>query len=86
MQYHEPNVGKHVEEYSYHVLFSFYLRNEYHLKSPPYIGTYLAKLQEPGVLEVINSDRQVMELFNILVNEALINLSGNNNYHDPFSQ
>ena len=58
------------------MFFSFYsFRNEYHLKSPPYCGTYLAKIQEAGVTEIINPNRQVMQPYSTLVNEALINLS-----------
>ena len=69
------------------MLFSFYLfRNEDHLKSFTYCGTYLAKLQETFVLEIINYNRQVVEPYSTLVNEALITLSETlNNHHNPFS-
>ena len=67
--------------------FSFYsFRNEYHLKSPPYCGTYLAKIQEAGVIEIINPNRQVMQPYSILVNEASTSLLETlNNHQDPFS-
>ena len=65
------------EQYAHHLLFSFYpFRNEEYLKSPPFIRTYLTKLQEPGVLETFSS----------LVNEVLLNLSeGVSTSNDAFS-
>ena len=88
LRYYVPNVNKHAEQYAHHLLFSLYpFRNEEYLKSPPYIGTYLAKLQEPGVLDTINRNRQIMEPFSSLVNEALLNLSeGVSTSNDGFSQ
>ena len=46
----------------------------------------MAKLQETVVLEIINYNRQVVEPYSTLVNEALITLSETlNNHHNPFS-
>ena len=46
------------------MLFSFYpFRIEEYLKSPPITGTYFEKLQETGLLDVINRNRPMMEPF-----------------------
>ena len=70
-----------------HIIYCYPFRNEEYLKSPPYIGTYLAKLQEPGVLDTVNRHRKIMEPFSSLVNEALLNLSeGVITSYNAFSQ
>ena len=60
------------------MLFSFYpFRIEEYLKLPPITGTYFKKLQEPGVLDVINRNRRnraIMEPFSDVVDEVLLNL------------
>ena len=51
--YHQPSPTKHTEQYAHHLLFSFYpFRNEEQLKSPPFMGSYIMKLQEPGVMDI----------------------------------
>ena len=60
------------------MLFSFYpFRIEEYLKSPPITGTYFEKLQETGLLDVINRNRPMMEPFSDVVDEALLNLQSN---------
>jgi len=87
LRYHQPNPRKDIEGYAHHMLFSFYpFRNEEHLKSPPFTGTYFAKLQEPGVIEVINRNKAVMEPYSEMVDQALSNLSSAVTNPDAFSQ
>ena len=57
-QKHQRSPQKHIEQYSHHLLFAFYpFRHEEHLKSPSNKGTYFAKLQEPGVMDIINRNK-----------------------------
>ena len=60
------------------MLFSF---NPFHIEEylelPPVTGIYFEKLQEPGVLDVINRNRAEMEPFSDVVDEALLNLQSN---------
>ena len=44
------------------IFLLYSLRNENHLKIARYGQRYLAKPQEPAVIEVINANRQIMEL------------------------
>ena len=70
LRYHVPNKNKHFEKYAHHVLFMFYpFRDESELKSgePP---SYVNKLNEPGVLEVICSNQQRIEPYADLVDLA----------------
>ena len=70
-----------------HTIFSFYpFRDEEHLKSPPFSGTYFAKLQEPEVMKVVNRNKAVMELYSEMVDQALSNLCSERTNPDAFSQ
>ena len=70
--YHEPNRDKYPEKYTHHLLFTFYpFRNEDNLKLD---GSYFAKLQQSGVLDTINLNRQKLNPYSEFVNNALLNL------------
>ena len=87
LRYHQPNPHKDIEGYAHHLLFSFYpFRNEECLKSPPFTGTYFAKLQEPGVLDVINRNKSNMEPYCEVVDQALSNLTLEVTNPDAFSR
>ena len=78
LRYHQPSPNRDIEKFAHHMLFSLYLfRIEEHLKLPPITGTYFKKLQEPGVLDVINRNRAIMEPFSDVVDKALLNLQSN---------
>ena len=60
-------------------------RNENDLKSN-ITGSYSEKLQEPGVIDVINRNKQVFEPYADLVESALLNLRTNLAYNqDSYS-
>ena len=76
LRYHQPSSTKHIEQYANHLLFSFYpFWDEEQLKSPPVMGAYVMKLQEPRVMDIIKRIRSVMEPFSEIVEEALANLA-----------
>ena len=78
LRYHQPSPNRDIEKFAHLMLFSFYqFRIEEYLKLPPITGTYFKKLQEPGVLDVINRNRAIMEQFSKVVDEALLNLQSN---------
>ena len=74
LRYHAPNVNKHPEQHAHHLLLSFYpFRNEEYL-------TDLAQLQEPGVLDAINRNRQIWNL------SVLYICHSQDNFDAPISQ
>ena len=86
LRYHVPNPNRNPEMYAHHLLFSFYpFRGEGNLKHPPISGNYLAKLQQPEVLNGVNQNKLVMEPFSDFVDAALANVSQcTKNRHDTF--
>ena len=88
LRYHLPNTNRNAEEYAHYLLFSFNpFRHEGELKYPPISRTYLLKLQQPGVLDVVNRNRHIMKLYCDIVDDALVNLCENiRNIGDSFSQ
>ena len=53
-RYHQPSAHKSLKQYAHNFLFAFYpFRNKEHLKSAPFSGTYYHKLQEPGLMEIV---------------------------------
>lgn len=75
LRYHVPNENKYPERYAHHLLFMFYpFRNENDLK---HNGSYVEKLNESGVLPIINRNRKIFEPFADLVNSALVNMRTN---------
>ena len=76
LQYHVPNPNRNPEQYVHHLLFTFYpSRDKGNLKHAPISGNYLAKLQQPEVLNVVNQNNLVMEPFSHFVVAALVNVS-----------
>ena len=75
LRYHVPNPNRNPEQYTHHLLFSFYpFRDEGNLKHTPFSWNYLAKLQQPEVLNVVNQNKLVMEPFLDFVDAALANV------------
>ena len=66
--YHETSRNGDIEKIFDHMLFSFYqFCMEEYLKLPPITETYFEKLQQPWFLDVISSNRSMMEPFSIIV-------------------
>ena len=87
LRYRQSSPTKHIEQYLHQMLFSFYpFRDKEQLKSPPFMGSYVMKLQEPGVMDIINRNRSVMEPFSEIVEEALANLTAHLTNPDAFPQ
>ena len=86
MRYHDPNPNRNPEQYAHRLLFSFYpFRDKGNLKHPSISGNYLAKLQQPEVLNVVNLNELNMEPFVDFVDAALANVSQcTRNRHDTF--
>ena len=86
LRYHGPNLNRNPEQYVHHLLFSFYqFRDEGNLKHPSISGNYLAKLQQPEVLNLINQNKLVMGPFSDFVDAALANVfQCTRNRHDTF--
>ena len=87
LRYHLPNKFKDPEGYAHHLLLMFYsFRDECELK----VGrpsSYSSKLSEPGVIEVINNNKSLVEPHSDLVNDAFLNYRSNiSPSWDPFSQ
>ena len=62
-----PNRNRFPEKYAHHLLFMFYpFRNEQNLKYAD-SGSYCEKLQEPGILDIVNRNKQVFEPYGELV-------------------
>ena len=87
LRYHQPNPQKYIEQYGHHLLFTFYpFRDEAYLKFPPMTKTYFGKLQEPGVMDIIDRNKAIMEPFGEIVDQALSNLRSDVTNLDSFSQ
>ena len=87
LRYHQPNPQKNIEQYVDQFPFTFYpFYDEAYLKSPPLRGTYFAKLQEAGAMDIINRNKAIMEPFNEIVNQALLDLCSDVAHSYSFSQ
>ena len=87
LRYHQPSSTKHIKQYAHHLLFLFYpFGDEEQLRCPPFTGSYVMKLQEHGVIDIINRKRSIMEPFSEIVEEALANLTAHLTNPDAFSQ
>ena len=88
LRYHVPNANRNAEGYAHHMLFSFYpFRDKEDLKHPSFSGTYLEKLQNPEVIDMVHRNTKIMEPFSKFVDAALLNISEYvRNQQDPFSQ
>ena len=70
LRYHVPNRHKYPEKYAHHLLFMYYpFRSENELLN----ATYLEKLSQPGVLDIVNNNKHKIEPFEEMVNEAFRN-------------
>ena len=67
LRYHVPSKEKYPEKYSYHLLQLFCpFRDEMELKGK-YLGTYKEKISEPGVVDIVNANKLLIELDGDLV-------------------
>ena len=70
LRYHVPNRHKYPEKYAHHLLFMYYpFRDESELLE----NTCLEKLSKPGVLDIVNENKNKIEPFDDLVNKAFRN-------------
>ena len=87
LQYYVPNKETSPEEYAHHMFFMYYpLRDEKELWSgnPP---TYVTKLSESGVIEVVNQNYSLAEPFATIVNDAFLKISCEiESNMDPYGQ
>lgn len=60
--------------------------NEENLKSPPFLGTYYEKLQEPGVMDKVCRNQALTEPFGKMLDQALLNFWFDLRNADAFSQ
>ena len=78
LRYHQSIPNRDIEKFVHQMVLSFYpFCIEEYLKLPAFTGSYFEKLQEPGVLDVINRNKAMMEPFSDVVDEALLNLQSN---------
>ena len=87
LRYHVPSKFKDPEGYAHHLLFMFYPfcdKCELKVGKP---SPYFSKLCEPGVLEIVNNNRSLVEPYSDLVNAAFLNERAViTPSSDPFSQ
>jgi len=75
LRYYVPNRHKFPERYAHHLLFMFYpFRSEAELLSNEF-NTYADKLNEPGVIEIVNFNKSRIEPYTELVEEAFFRFS-----------
>ena len=68
LRYHTPNRHIQPEEYAHHLLMSYYpFRSESELLD----NTYLEKLAQPGVVDIVNENKLKIEPYDDLVNEDI---------------
>ena len=60
LRYHEPSIQKSLEQYAHHLHAFYPFRNEGHLTSPPLLGFYYEKLQEPGVMKIVSRKKSII--------------------------
>ena len=87
LRYHVHSKFKNPEGYVLHLLFMFYpFRDDCELKvGKP--SLYSSKLSEPGVLEIVNNNKSLVEPYSDLVNAAFLNyIADITPSWDPFSQ
>ena len=85
LRYGAQNKHKNPEKYAHHLLFCYYpFRSEDELK----MGSYVEKLHQPGVKDIVNENKQVIEPYDELVDNALENfvLDSSPSNLDPFGQ
>ena len=73
LQYHAPKQHDVPEAHAHHLLFIFYrFRYKEDLKAGE-LNSYWAKLQEPGVINVINESKSLIGPFGDLVDKVFLN-------------
>ena len=78
LRYHVPNKTTKPEAYAHHMLLMFYpFRSESELNATP-SGTYTEKLSQPGVIDIINLNKQKCEPYGQMVDDAFAYFSENN--------
>ena len=87
LQYYVPNKEISPEERAHHMLFMYYpFRNEKELLSGD-APTYVSKLSEPGVIEVVNQNHSLVEPFAAIVDDAFLRISCDTDSNmDPYGQ
>ena len=87
LRYNSPNQNKFSEKFAHYMLFMYYpFRNESDLKNVT-TGFYIDKLNELGVIDVINANTSIFEFFGDLVDSALHNMRTNLQHNqDSFAQ
>ena len=79
LKYYEPNKEKSPEDYAHHLLFLFYpFRKEEQLMSD-ISQSYVEKLNEAGVIDIVNRNRQNIEPFSEMVHQAFEQFLNNQN-------
>ena len=75
LRYHAPDKYRFPKKYAHHLLFLFFLfRSEKELLGG-HLSTYQRKLAEPGVLDIIDNNRQKFEPYTAMVDKAYENLN-----------
>ena len=86
LRYYEPNKVKHPEDYAHLLLFLYYpfrSENDFLVNSE----TYVEKLHEPCILDIINRNKTLIEPFSEIVDQAFEQfLNTNLSAPDAFSQ
>ena len=85
LRYYVTNRHKYPEKYAHHLLFLFNpFRNEENLKSGN-SGKFSEKVQEPGIIDIVNRNKHIFEPYGDLVDSALLNVRTSHN-PDAFLQ
>ena len=87
LRYHVPNQNKYPERYAHHLLFMFFpFRKESELLNDD-TGLYIDKLNEPDVIDLINTNKVLFEPYGQMVDVALHNMRTNLQHsQDSFAQ
>ena len=87
LRYHVPNKFTDPEGYARHLLFVLSIFRDECESKVAQPSSYSSKLREPGVIEVINNNKSLVEPLNDLVNDAFLNYRSDiSPSWDPFSQ
>ena len=75
LQYYVPNKETSPEEFAHRILFMYYpFRDKKELLSGNPL-TYVSKLSEPGVIEVVNQNYSLVETFAAIIDDAFLRIS-----------
>ena len=74
LRFGAQNKHKNPEKYAHHLLFCYYpFRSENDLKT----SSYVEKLHQPGVLDIVNANKRIIEPYDEIVDTALENFVDN---------